>query len=69
MKKKALLTIVNPLLFIAIVIQTLTIILAKFAEVNTYEVHTITGYVLFALAFVHLVLNFSWVRSTFLGKR
>jgi hypothetical protein len=74
MTKIKLLKITNPLLVVIVVAQFVTAMLftffsnsISFEQVNA--VHRICGYSFFVLAAVHVALNWSWIKSTFLKKK
>lgn len=77
MDKANLLKIVNPLLFISLVIQALTGMIAalhlfmsnpKLFEA-LMELHEYNGFVFVLLAGTHLYLNWGWVKAQIIGKR
>lgn len=69
MKKQAVLRVLNPVLFLLMLYQGVT----GFFRVSLYEhfkaVHPIAGALLILLATLHLILNWSWVRSQYLARR
>jgi hypothetical protein len=77
MDKNRALKIVNPMLFIALLVQAGTGVILAFhlfiskpgLFVAVGELHEYTGFVFVALALSHLYLNWGWVRSRFLRNR
>jgi hypothetical protein len=73
MKKAALLKVVNPVLALLFLAQAVTGIAHDPLQEMSYEVwkaiHSGGGLLLVLVAFSHVVLNWSWVRATFLKKR
>ncbi|MCX5677738.1 MAG: DUF4405 domain-containing protein [Candidatus Omnitrophica bacterium] len=76
MDKAGLLKVVNPLLFISLVIQALTGVIAalhlfisnpKLFEA-IMELHKHNGFVFVALAGTHLYLNWNWVKVQFFKR-
>lgn len=76
MNKQLALKIVNPLLFVTLVIQAVTGVALAFhlffSHPKLYEMvgelHEHTGFVFVALAAIHLYLNWGWVTSQFAKK-
>lgn len=70
MTKQKLLKIVNGLLIIDFVIVGTLGVLHNYIPYTIYRrVHGGGGYVLVALVITHAVLNWSWIRNTYFGKR
>lgn len=71
MNKLLFLKIVNPLLFVLVLLQGVTVLLSKFTTPPDWfwELHEYGGYGIFALALLHLILNWSWVKSNFFPKK
>jgi hypothetical protein len=76
MDKTNLLKVVNPLLFISLVIQAVTGVIAalhlfmsnpKLFEA-IMELHEHNGFVFVSLAAIHLYLNWNWIRAQFLKR-
>jgi hypothetical protein len=75
--KQMALKIVNPLLFVALIIQALTgVTLAfhlLFSRPKLYEMigelHERAGFFFIALAAIHLYLNWGWVKSQFVKRK
>jgi uncharacterized membrane protein len=69
MKKNTLHKILNPVLFVLIINQPVTALLADKMSADTFElIHRDTGFVLVGLVIVHLALNFNWVRASYFPK-
>jgi len=63
------LKILNPILFILLILQFLTGILQeKLAGEALSEIHEVTGIVLFLLILVHIILNRRWIMGTYFRK-
>jgi cytochrome b len=77
MNKQLALKIVNPLLFVALIIQALTGVTLAFhlffSKPKLYEMigelHEHTGFVFVVLAAIHLYLNWGWVKSQFAKRK
>lgn len=70
MNKQKALKILNPLLLIAAALQLVNVVMLKLEPpAFAYQVHEWNGYVLISLAILHLILNWSWFKSNFLGKK
>ena len=70
MKKATLLKIVNVALFVFAVNQAVTGFLRGRINSNVYDLlHGKAAFVLVALALVHLILNWNWVKSALLKRR
>lgn len=65
------LKIVNPLLFISLLIQAITIIITKtsFVTDSILKLHEFNGYVFFGLFLIHIYLNFAWIKTNILNKK
>ena len=71
--KNKLLKIINSLLLISFIIQTLTIIVLffnlKVPRLDLIsEVHEKNGLLLIALAIIHVILNWNWIKANFFKK-
>ncbi len=67
-----LLKILNPLLFLALL--TVVVAVALYKLPNQFrgtelmeEIHTLAGLVFFALGFLHIILNWKWIKSQVFG--
>jgi hypothetical protein len=74
MDKTKMLQIVNPILFLVVMLQALSGLIFIFhlqvlPMAFVGEFHEYNGLVLVALALVHLALNWGWVKSNFLRKK
>ncbi len=72
--KVVALRITNPVLAVVAVAQAVTgVMMSLFAESIPFgmvrQVHLYTGYTFVALIIIHVVLNWSWVKSTFFRKK
>ncbi len=67
MKKNTALKIINPILFFLLVFQLFTGLFHGLFSKETFEaIHAGNGVVLAVFALVHLALNWTWVKSTYL---
>lgn len=72
MKKQTALKILNPLLLLAFIGVAGAALGRRAGLVDTdlfRMVHPNAGFAFISLAILHLVLNWSWVKAAFLGKR
>ena len=74
MTKADLLKIVNAVLFISFITQFITIIMILFgimsSEIGTIvKIHNYNGLVFCALVITHVILNWGWIKATFLTRR
>lgn len=74
MNKARLLKWVNPILFISAVIQIVTILVFLFNLFPAkkhffFELHEHNGIIFVILIFIHLYLNWAWVKVNFFRKR
>ncbi len=70
MNKQKLLKIINPLLFLLIILQAVNIILLKTDPPSfAYMIHEWNGYVIMALVVIHVYLNWSWIKTNILTFR
>jgi hypothetical protein len=66
MRANAILKVVNPLLFLAVLVQAVTGLgMWLFTWGAVLHVHIANGIVLLVLAGAHLMLNWRWVRVTY----
>ena len=66
MSRNAMLKVVNPLLFLALLVQAVTGIgMWLFGWETIEDVHVVFGVMLLVLAVVHLTLNWWWVRVAY----
>jgi hypothetical protein len=69
MKKNTFHKILTPILFVLIINQPVTALLAHKMSDQTFEIlHQDTGFVLVGLVLVHLILNFNWVKASYFPK-
>ncbi len=70
MDKPTWLKRINVLLFIFLLFQGVTALLSEVMNPDVFAViHPIGGAILVALAFIHLGLNWGWVRMVVLAKK
>jgi Domain of unknown function (DUF4405) len=72
--KVVVLKITNPVLAVAAAAQAVTgMMMSLFSESIPFglvrQLHLYTGYILIALIIIHMVLNWTWVKSTFFRKK
>lgn len=70
MKKASLLKITNPILALALVNQIVSLIIKDYIDYEVfYKIHETGGGILVIGAFLHLLLNWGWVKNNyFKGK-
>jgi len=71
MRKATLLKVVNPILGILFINQMLSPFYIRWLDMDRSwfkTLHKDAAYVLLAAVAVHIVLNWSWIKSTFLAK-
>ncbi|MEZ7891340.1 MAG: hypothetical protein QMC67_06300 [Candidatus Wallbacteria bacterium] len=70
MDMNKLLKIINPILGIAFFIQVATIIAFKMSAEHhfAFQIHKYCGYTFLTLVFFHIVLNYKWIKATYLAK-
>ena len=72
MNKAAALKVLNPVLGVLMVFQILGMPLKELLPVDimlVYKLHALNGFFIGFLIILHVVLNWSWVRSTYFGRR
>lgn len=70
MKKNKLLKVINPIMFILVVLQLVSAILMEATGDSVVkEIHEINGFLLVILVIVHLRLNWNWVKANFFKSR
>ena len=74
MDKNKALRIMNPVLFLAFVVQVITILIMllriKVPHAHlVFEVHEYNGLLIAALVAAHITLNWGWVKANFFKKR
>lgn len=63
------LKIVNPLLALSLLWMIGTVVARDFLPKGMFgDLHKPGGFVFFALAIIHIVLNWSWIKSTYFKK-
>ncbi|MBN2183529.1 MAG: DUF4405 domain-containing protein [Sedimentisphaerales bacterium] len=69
MKKNTAHKIINPILFVLIISQTITGLLHMKLSPETFEtIHEGGGMILAGLVAVHLILNFNWIKASYFRK-
>jgi hypothetical protein len=69
MNRIKMLKYINPIIAVLVVNQLLSAIFSGMLHPETFEVlHKGGGVLLFIGVFVHVVLNWGWVKSTYLRK-
>lgn len=69
MKKTKMLKYINPVIGILILSQMLSGLFNRTLHYETFEIiHKGGGVLLFFGVVIHVVLNWAWVKTTFLGK-
>jgi hypothetical protein len=71
MNKAQLLKVTNLVLFISAALQIVTV-LALPLNINKrmfFEIHKYNGFLFIALIIIHLALNWSWVKATYLKRK
>lgn len=64
MKSQTVLKIINPLLFIAVVVQFTGLFIQKFISAEwLYEMHEIVGYTIGILIVIHIIYNWAWIKN------
>lgn len=68
--KKFFLKVLNPIIALLILNQVFTALLHGVLSKELFEkVHETGGFLLFLGVVIHLLLNWSWVKTTYLAKR
>ncbi|MEI8206956.1 MAG: hypothetical protein WCG03_08775 [Kiritimatiellales bacterium] len=69
MKRNTMLKIVNPVLAVLFINQILTGVFGGSLSGEAFEIlHEDAGFVLAAVATLHLILNWSWVKANFFKR-
>jgi hypothetical protein len=66
--KQKLLKIINPIIFLLFISQGVTGFMMGFSA-SAYEVHTRLIWVLFFGVFIHIILNWSWIKTIFFKRK
>ena len=70
MRRTTLLKILNPILGVLLVSQMATGLFGEsLARAAIFEFHEACGIAFAVLAVLHLILNWAWVKATFLPRR
>jgi predicted ferric reductase len=73
--KNTALKFINPIMFILFVIALISMLLYRFGPESMrgsellYTYHSFSGTLFFFVGIIHLIYNWSWVRSNFLKKK
>ncbi|WP_020611173.1 DUF4405 domain-containing protein [Sediminispirochaeta bajacaliforniensis] len=69
MNKKALL-IINPILFLSLLVQGISGIFMKFGLFYSlmYGIHSITGFIFLGIVTLHIVFNWNWIKANLRKK-
>ena len=69
MKKTTALKVLNPILGILLINQIMTGILHETLTPETFKIlHPTGGLILAIVAFLHVILNWNWIKANFLKK-
>jgi len=74
MSKVVVLRAVNMALFLAFILQVMTIVII-FLKIKTpythsiFEIHEYNGLFMITLAVAHIILNWGWMKTNFFKKR
>jgi len=70
MKAQNALKVINPILFVAILIQLLTVAIQAISYTDWVgTVHQVMGFVFFILAILHIIFNWTWIKNNFFKKK
>ncbi len=71
MNKAKLLKVLNPILFILLAVQLVSILLIKITPQLSfiYILHNWNGAVISLTIIIHLILNFGWIKSTYFSRK
>ncbi len=75
MKKQNLLRFLNIILVIAFFLVAISIILYRWGPESIrwsgglYEIHETFGLIFIIVALLHLILNWTWIRNTYLSRK
>jgi hypothetical protein len=69
MKKNKILKYLNLILFASFIIQVISIINIQFFSSTLFLYHKKNGIVLMCLILLHFILNFNWIKTTYLKRR
>jgi len=70
MKKTTALKILNPILFVLILAQAASVVIMKLglAMDSIFQIHGMIGYGIGITAFLHIWLNWNWIKANFFPK-
>lgn len=74
MNKNKLLKVINPILFVVLILQITTVIL-MLLEINfikslqVFVIHKYNGITLIILVLSHISLNWGWIKSSYFSKK
>ena len=75
MKKQKILKVLNILLILSFIVTALSLIFYKFipSEIQgsefLYKTHELAGIIFIIVGVLHLILNFSWVKTMYLRRK
>jgi hypothetical protein len=70
LNKASLLKMLNPLLILSALVQLASIIIKAIHYMDWVQnIHEVNGWILMSLVVLHLILNWSWVRSMLLTRK
>lgn len=65
-----ILKILNPILFLTVIFTLLGLLGYKTTETDLwYKLHIISGTLFFLAAILHLILNWGWVKASYLKRK
>jgi hypothetical protein len=70
MKTVTILKVLNPVLFIAVVLQFSEVVAQQFFYADwLLGMHKLVGFSIFALITLHIVFNWAWIKNTFFKSK
>lgn len=70
MNKQKILKILNILLLLSFIIQTLNAILIDYIGREIFhKIHPINGFIMIFLAIIHIILNWGWIKNSYLKMK
>jgi high-affinity K+ transport system ATPase subunit B len=70
MKTQSMLKTVNPVLFVVVVVQLLTVVIQAISYMSWVgTVHQFAGYSFFILVIIHIIFNWAWIKNNFFKKK
>jgi hypothetical protein len=69
MNKNSWLKIINPVLFISLLLQAVTVVILLSGENPAVEeIHKYNGMFFVALIIIHTILNWAWIKANFFRR-